>query len=57
MFAPAGPTGRGFMPVIAGVAIPRTAPDMEASKAVVAHMLKPENTIGDAACDKLLPCC
>ena len=28
--APAGPTGRGFMPVIAGVAIPRTTPDMEA---------------------------
>ncbi|MDE0347579.1 MAG: ABC transporter substrate-binding protein, partial [Boseongicola sp.] len=24
--APAGPTGRGFMPVLAGVAIPRTAP-------------------------------
>lgn len=39
--APAGPTGRGFMPVIAGVAIPKTAPDMDAAKQLVAHMLKP----------------
>lgn len=38
--APAGPTGRGFMPVIAGVAIPSTAPDMDAAKQLVAHMLK-----------------
>ncbi|MEM8541403.1 MAG: ABC transporter substrate-binding protein [Pseudomonadota bacterium] len=39
--APAGPTGRGFMPVIAGIAIPTTAPDMDGAKKLVAHMLKP----------------
>ncbi len=27
--APAGPAGRGFMPVVAGLGIPKTAPDMD----------------------------
>ncbi len=40
--APAGPAGRGFMPVLAGVAIPATAPDPEAAKALVEYMLSPE---------------
>lgn len=43
--APAGPTGRGFMPVLAGLAIPKTAPDMEASKALVRYMMQPETQI------------
>ena len=43
--APAGPEGRGFMPVLAGVAIPRTAPDMAAAKKLVSYMLKPETQI------------
>ena len=43
--APAGPEGRGFMPVIAGIAIPRTAPDMQASKDLLRYMLKPETQI------------
>lgn len=38
--APAGPTGRGFMPVLAGVAIPKTAPDMDAAKAAITHMMQ-----------------
>ena len=53
--APAGPTGRGFMPVIAGVAIPKTAPDMEASMAVVAHMLKPETQIATLRATNFFP--
>ena len=53
--APAGPTGRGFMPVIAGVAIPRTAPDMEASMAVVAHMLKPETQLATLRATNFFP--
>lgn len=53
--APAGPTGRGFMPVIAGVAIPRTAPDLEASKALVAHMLKPETQIATLRATNFFP--
>ncbi|HEY8596122.1 MAG TPA: ABC transporter substrate-binding protein [Devosiaceae bacterium] len=43
--APAGPTGRGFMPVVAGIAIPKTAPDMDKAKALVAYMMKPETQI------------
>lgn len=43
--APAGPVGRGFMPVLAGMAIPAGAPDMEASKALVAYMMQPETQI------------
>jgi len=43
--APAGPTGRGFMPVVVGVGIPRTAPDMAAAKELLAYMTKPETQI------------
>ncbi len=43
--APAGPAGRGFMPVVAGVAIPKTAPDMAMSKALVAYMMQPSTQI------------
>lgn len=53
--APAGPTGRGFMPVLAGVAIPRTAPDMDAAKALVAHMLKAETQIATLRATNFFP--
>src|SRR6056300_814342 len=53
--APAGPTGRGFMPVIAGVAVPRTAPDMDAAKALVQHMLKPETQIATLRATNFFP--
>ena len=53
--APAGPTGRGFMPVLAGVAIPNTAPDMEASKALVSYMLKPETQIATLRATNFFP--
>lgn len=53
--APAGPTGRGFMPVVAGVAIPRTAPDMEAAKKLVAFMLKPETQIATLSATNFFP--
>ena len=53
--APAGPTGRGFMPVLAGVAIPRTAPDMDAAKALVQHMLKPETQIATLRTTNFFP--
>jgi len=43
--APAGPTGRGFMPVVVGVAVPNTAPDMEEAKALVAYMTDPATQI------------
>jgi multiple sugar transport system substrate-binding protein len=53
--APAGPAGRGFMPVVAGVAIPRTAPDMEKAKALVGYMLKPENQIATLRATNFFP--
>ncbi len=53
--APAGPTGRGFMPVLAGIAIPKTAPDMEASKALVEYMLKPETQIATLKATNFFP--
>ena len=53
--APAGPKGRGFMPVLAGVAIPRTAPDVDAAKALVAHMLKPETQIATLRATNFFP--
>lgn len=53
--APAGPTGRGFMPVLAGVAIPSTAPDMDSAKELVAYMLKPETQIATLRATNFFP--
>lgn len=39
--APSGPKGRAFMPVLAGIAIPKTAPDMDQAKKLVAYILQP----------------
>lgn len=43
------------MPVLAGVAIPSTAPDMDAAKALVAHMLKPETQIATLRATNFFP--
>lgn len=53
--APAGPEGRGFMPVIAGVAIPRTAPDMDAAKNLVAYMLDPATQVATLRATNFFP--
>ena len=53
--APAGPTGRGFMPVLAGVAIPRTAPDMDAARALIEYMLKPDTQIATLRATNFFP--
>lgn len=39
--APAGPAGRGFMPVVAGLAIPFTAPDPDGAEALIRFMMEP----------------
>jgi multiple sugar transport system substrate-binding protein len=39
--APAGPAGRGFMPVVAGLGIPFSAPDPDAAEALIEFMLTP----------------
>ncbi|WP_445500299.1 ABC transporter substrate-binding protein [Microvirga sp. G4-2] len=46
--APAGPKGRGYMPVIAGLAIPRDAPSRDGAVAVIQHLTKPETQIKTA---------
>lgn len=43
--APAGPTGRGFMPVVVGIGIPKTAPDIDAAKKLIAYMVNPSTQI------------
>lgn len=40
--APAGPGGRGFMPVVAGFGIPYTSADPEGAEAAIRFMLSPE---------------
>jgi multiple sugar transport system substrate-binding protein len=52
---PAGPAGRAFMPVIAGMAIPATAPDMEASKALIAYMLQPDTQVATLRATNFFP--
>ena len=43
------------MPVLAGVAIPRTAPDMDAAKALVEYMLLPETQIATLRATNFFP--
>jgi multiple sugar transport system substrate-binding protein len=40
--APAGPAGRGYMPVIAGLGIPNDAPNPEAAMALIDYLTQPE---------------
>lgn len=40
--APSGPHGRSFMPVIAGLAIPVSAPDPVSSRALITYLTQPE---------------
>ncbi|WEX74150.1 extracellular solute-binding protein [Sinorhizobium numidicum] len=40
--APAGPKGRGYMPVIAGLAIPKGAPDKAGATKVIEHLTTPD---------------
>jgi multiple sugar transport system substrate-binding protein len=40
--APAGPAGRAFMPVVAGLAIPTWAADADSAKALIRYLLQPE---------------
>lgn len=53
--APSGPAGRGFMPVIAGVAIPKTAPDMDAARKLAAYMLRPETQLATLRATSFFP--
>lgn len=49
---PAGPAGRGFMPVILGLGIPADAPNPEAAAAAIEYLTRPEvqaQVLGDLA--------
>jgi multiple sugar transport system substrate-binding protein len=43
--APSGPKGLSFMPVVVGLAIPKTAPDAAGAKQVIDYLLKPQTQI------------
>ncbi|MFN3973371.1 MAG: ABC transporter substrate-binding protein [Gemmobacter sp.] len=53
--APAGPKGRAFMPVVAGIAVPSTAPDMAQSKALIDYMLADETQIATLRTTNFFP--
>lgn len=40
--SPSGPKGLGFMPVIAGLAIPKTAPNKAGAEALIEYLTQPE---------------
>jgi len=40
--APAGPAGRGFMPVVAGLAVPANAPNPDGAVGLIQYLLSPE---------------
>ena len=40
--APAGPAGRGFMPVIVGLGIPKNAPNPEGAAELIEYLTRPE---------------
>ncbi|MGH2428918.1 MAG: extracellular solute-binding protein [Candidatus Limnocylindria bacterium] len=39
---PSGPSGKAYMPVVAGLAIPTTAPNVEGAKSLIRYLLSPE---------------
>ena len=45
---PAGPKGRSYMPVLAGLAIARGAPDRAGAVALIEHLTKPEIQVATA---------
>lgn len=53
--APAGPTGRGFMPVLAGVAIPETAPNKDEAMELIKYLLQPETQIATLKATSFFP--
>src|SRR5215813_6617488 len=42
---PAGPKGRGYVPVLAGLAVPKGAPDMSGAIVLIDYLTKPETQI------------
>lgn len=53
--APAGPEGRAYMPVIAGMAIPTTAPDQQSAVDLINYMLQPETQVATLRATNFFP--
>jgi multiple sugar transport system substrate-binding protein len=47
--APAGPKGRGFMPVLAGLAIPKGAPNRAGAEQLIDYLTQPQQQANTAA--------
>jgi multiple sugar transport system substrate-binding protein len=47
--APAGPKGRGFMPVLAGLAIPKGAPNRAGAEQIIEYLTQPKQQTNTAA--------
>jgi multiple sugar transport system substrate-binding protein len=53
--APAGPKGRAFMPVLVGVAMPKTAPNTSGALQIIDYLLKPETQITTLRASSFFP--
>ena len=53
--APAGPKGRAFMPVLAGLAVPKGAPDVAKAKELVKYMMQPEQQVATLIATTFFP--
>jgi multiple sugar transport system substrate-binding protein len=53
--APSGPKGLGYMPVLAGLAVPRGAPDQEGAAALIDYLTRPQTQIVEAQTVGFLP--
>jgi multiple sugar transport system substrate-binding protein len=53
--APAGPKGRAFMPVLAGLAVPKGAPDVAKAKELVQYMMQPEQQVATLLATNFFP--
>jgi multiple sugar transport system substrate-binding protein len=55
MPAPAGPKGRGFMPVLAGLAIPKGAPNRQGAEQLITYLNQPEQQIATLRANAFFP--
>ena len=53
--APAGPKGRAFMPVLAGLAVPKGAPDVAKAKELIQYMMQPQQQVATLLATTFFP--
>jgi multiple sugar transport system substrate-binding protein len=53
--APAGPKGRGYMPVVAGLAVAKDAPDPDGARALIEFLTRPEVQVRTAVTAGFFP--